>query len=104
MTPSLSPAVKNNYIQELYAASDGYIWVGTNAGIYTIDPITFKINPFADHPLLKQVSGMRVSAFLEDEQDNMWISTFRGVYCYNKSKNKLDHYTVKEGLVFQPVL
>jgi putative methionine-R-sulfoxide reductase with GAF domain len=94
----LSTAVKSDYIFELYSALDGYVWVGSNAGIYKIDPGTLKIDPLTSDPLLQQVSGMRVIHFLEDGRGNMWISTFRGLYRYNKSKNRLDHYTTKEGL------
>ncbi len=95
---SLSIAVKSNIINELYPASDGYIWVGSSSGIYTIDPVSLKINPFNDHPLLKQLSGKRVIDFLEDNQDGMWISSFNGIFYYNRRSNRLDHYTTKEGL------
>ena len=96
---SLGPAVKNNYVLDLYTASDGYIWAGSIGGIYTIDPTTFKINSFKDHPLLKKLSGIRVNAFLEDRQGNMWMATHNGVYCYKRYANTLDTFTVKEGLV-----
>jgi ligand-binding sensor domain-containing protein/putative methionine-R-sulfoxide reductase with GAF domain len=95
---SLGPAVKSNYVFDLYPARDGYVWVGSNAGLYRINPTTLDIDAFANDSLLKQVSGMRVCDFLEDGLGNMWISTFRGLYCYNKEKRKLDHYTTQEGL------
>ena len=95
---SLSAAVKNNYILDLYTASDGYIWVGTGTGIYTIHPSTLKINAFKDHPLLKRLAGLRVNSFLEDKQGKMWMATYNGVYCYNRKDNHLDSFTVKQGL------
>ncbi len=95
---SLSPAVKNNYILKLYTAHDGYIWVGTGAGMYTIDPRTLKINVFRNHPLLKKTEGLRVNAFLEDRKGNMWIATYNGVYRYNRMDNRLDSFTTKQGL------
>jgi putative methionine-R-sulfoxide reductase with GAF domain/streptogramin lyase len=95
---SLSQAVKSNFVSELYAGSDGNIWVGANGGLYTIDPETFRVNAFKDHPLLKQLIGKRVVDFLEDGKGGMWISTFAGVYYYNQKANRLDHYTTNEGL------
>ncbi|MEI9807132.1 MAG: two-component regulator propeller domain-containing protein [Bacteroidota bacterium] len=81
---SLGPAVKNDYVFDLCPASDGNIWVGTNGGVYTIDPSTLRIHSFTDHPLLKQLSGLRVNAIYEDRQGKMWISTIsNGVYCYD---------------------
>jgi len=95
---SLSPAVKTDYIFELYTGTDGKIWVGSNSGIYTIDPLSLRIDPLKDNPLLKQVSGMRVIDFLEDGKGGMWISTFAGVFYYNRRSARLDHFTTKEGL------
>ncbi|HKZ64825.1 MAG TPA: two-component regulator propeller domain-containing protein, partial [Chitinophagaceae bacterium] len=95
---SLSAAVKNNYILELFTASDGYIWVGTGTGIYTIHPSTLKINAFRDHPLLRKMEGLRVNAFMEDRQGNMWMATYNGVYRYNRKEERLDNFTTKQGL------
>jgi ligand-binding sensor domain-containing protein/putative methionine-R-sulfoxide reductase with GAF domain len=94
----LSPAVKSVNVLKLYAASDGNIWVGTNSGIYTIDPVTLKINPFTNNPVLKPVSGIRINSFMEDGEENMWFSGFSGVFCYHRRTNQLDHFTTKEGL------
>jgi ligand-binding sensor domain-containing protein/putative methionine-R-sulfoxide reductase with GAF domain len=96
---SLNAAVKNNYVFELYAASDDHIWVGTQNGMYTIHSATFEISSFSNHPVLKTVAGFRVNAFLEDKAGNMWMATYNGVYRYDKKNNRLDNFTVKNGLV-----
>lgn len=95
---SLGPAIKSDYVFDLYAASDGYIWVGSAAGIYTIHPSTLKINAFTGHPLLKQLTGTRVNSFLEDAVGNIWMATSNGIYRYNRRADRLDNFTVKEGL------
>jgi ligand-binding sensor domain-containing protein/putative methionine-R-sulfoxide reductase with GAF domain len=95
---SFGPAVKTNLVVHLYTGSDGYIWVGSTLGFYTIDPLTLKVNTFMDHPLLKKIAGTRVNDFLEDRQGNIWIASFNGVFYYNRSANKLDHYTTEQGL------
>jgi ligand-binding sensor domain-containing protein/putative methionine-R-sulfoxide reductase with GAF domain len=95
---SLSRAVKNDYILSLYCASDGAIWAGTGTGIYIIHPATLGIDPLTNHPLLKQLSGVRVNSFHEDGQGNMWMATFNGLYKYNKQANRLDNFTTKDGL------
>ncbi|MBC7949748.1 MAG: histidine kinase [Chitinophagaceae bacterium] len=95
---SLSPAVKSDYIFDLYTASDGLIWAGTNAGMYTIDARSYQINTLKDRPALKQITGFRVNSFLESRNGNMWISSMNGVYCYDKKANTLVNYTVKDGL------
>lgn len=95
---SLGPAVKSNYIYDLYTAANGLIWAASNGGIYTIHPATHKMNAFTDHPVLKKISGMRVVALLEDRKGNMWMATNSGVYCYRPAENKLENFTSKEGL------
>jgi len=94
---SLGLAVKSNLVVHLYAASDGNVWVGSTTGLYTINPSTFKVNTFIDHPLGK-IAGTRVNDFLEDASGGMWIATFDGVYHYNQSARQLEHFTSKEGL------
>lgn len=95
---SLGPAVKSDYIFDLCATSDGNIWAGTNAGIYTINPATLKINSFTHHPVLKKLSGTRINEIFEDRQGNMWFSTYYGVYRYDPVADRLDNYSMKEGL------
>jgi ligand-binding sensor domain-containing protein/putative methionine-R-sulfoxide reductase with GAF domain len=94
----LGPAANNKYILDLYTAADGLIWVGSMEGLYTIHPSTLKINTFKDHPL-KALAGMRVNSFLEDQRGNMWIATHNGIYRYNKAANKLDNFSIDNGLV-----
>jgi len=94
----LGSALKSPYVVKLYTASDGYIWAGSTTGMYTIDPVTLKVNAFMNHPLLRQFAGKRVNAFLEDAHSNMWIATYNGVYCCNRLKNQLIHFTTKQGL------
>ena len=95
---SMGPAVKSDFITDLYTAGDGTIWAGSVGGVYTIDPATLKIHPYTTHPLLKELNGIRVNAFLEDAQKNMWMATHNGIYVYHPASQVLDHYTRKEGL------
>lgn len=95
---SLGPAVRNDYVLDLFTASDGKIWVGNGNGIYTINPDNFRIESFRDHPLLKKLDGVRVNSFMEDSKGNIWMATFNGLYRYNARKNTLVNYTEQEGL------
>ena len=96
---TLGPAVKSNLIFDLFASSDGNIWVGSSGGVYTINPSTLKITAFSNHPVLKKLEGLRVNSFLEDRKGNMWMATHNGVYYYDRAAGRLDNFTEKEGLV-----
>ena len=93
------PAVKSNIILDLLTSSSGLIWVATPSGMYTIDPSDLNVNAFTDHPLLKEISGKRVNALMQDSKGRIWIATLlAGTYCFDKSANKLLHYTKENGL------
>jgi len=96
---SLGPAVKSNLVFDLFASSDGNIWAGSASGIYTINPSTLKITSFSNHPVLKNLEGLRVNSFVEDKKGNIWMATYNGVYFYDRTANRLDNFTISDGLV-----
>jgi len=91
-------ALRTKYIHELYAASDGLIWVGGNGGPYTIHPRSLQVAAFDNHPQFRALNRVRVTCFMEDEENNLWIGAFNGVYCYKRDRDTLLHYSEKEGL------
>lgn len=52
--------------------SDGYLWVGTEAGIVRFDGITFETFNHEDTPVF---SGGVVVALIKDRRDSLWIGT-----------------------------
>ena len=96
---SAGAVLQNNFIARLMTASDGTIWVGTGAGLFTVNPSNFSVTTFKNHPVLKEFTGKRINTFLEDELHRMWIGTqFDGLYCYDAINATLIHYTTNEGL------
>lgn len=96
---SLSPACKASAMIDLMTDNDGLIWVSTNKGIFTINPATKKIDGLTNHPLLKELSGQIVHSVFLDSKKRKWFATYHsGVYCYDKMKPQLIHYTAKDGL------
>lgn len=96
---SLGKAVATPHIYELLPLSDGTIWVGSGSGLYSVHPATLKITAYTAHPLLKEVNGKLVIGLFEDKSHRIWIATHgTGVYCYDKARNKIEHFTVQEGM------
>lgn len=96
---SLGPALHSPVINDMIAASDGNIWVGSAMGIYTIHSQSFAMNGFKDHMALKEISGKRVTALLEDKRQGIWIGTQDGVFRFDKITDQLQHFDEKKGLV-----
>ena len=93
------PGMEEHYVFRIISASDGKIWVASNTGIYTIDPLTKKTSKFTNHPVLKNVSSFITHNLIEDRQQRIWFSTRNhGLYCYDRVKNEVKRYSVQEGL------
>lgn len=95
---NIGVALNTKLILEIYSDRSGLLWVGTNRGMFTIDPLSREMNAFTAHPVLKTFAGKRVNGFLEDRKGNMWFSTMTGVYCYDKSRDSLLHFNGANGM------
>jgi ligand-binding sensor domain-containing protein/putative methionine-R-sulfoxide reductase with GAF domain len=96
---SIARAVASNYVYEIVESSSGSLWVGSNGGIFALDPVTGKISGFASHPQLKQLENKRVYKIYEDRQQRLWIGTaFHGLFVFDNKKGTLVQYTTAEGL------
>lgn len=60
--------------------SNGYLLLGTENGLYTLEKETYRIVPFPDSSL----RGQRVAAILVDKQSRIWIGSHSAIYVYNK--------------------
>lgn len=99
-----------NYICEYALYEDpltGYLWIGSNNGVYMIDPhkaldgskefkrLEIKGNAGTDFDFLR-FDGVPVSAIAHDVQGRKWLATLtNGVYCISPDASTLlAHYTV----------
>jgi ligand-binding sensor domain-containing protein len=62
-------------VLDLYAASDGYIWVSSTTGIYNDSSCHIKSECIYGPPGIEnKLAGKRVNMFMEDAKGNMWMS------------------------------
>lgn len=71
----------------------GFIWLGTDSGVEVYDS---NGRPAFDPRLgtLRSLQGLAVSALYESGSD-IWIGGDRGLYLYDKSRNKVEKFTAK---------
>lgn len=75
-------SLKGQYVYALYEASDGLLWVGTQAhGAAVVDPVSARLRqrwPAATTAAPAGLSHAWVDGFAEPSPGRLWISTFGG--------------------------
>ena len=74
---------------------DGVIYVGTEKGIRVLDN-----GRVVDNRLTRYLDNVRIRCIMKDSQDNLWISTYTGLFglvCYMKNGD-IVNYTTSNGL------
>ena len=86
----------NNEINVLYEHQDGILWIGTQGG--GINIFDHKNNNFRYISVEDGLAGEDVFSLLPDGDGNLWISTNKGLSCYNLYERKFNNYTPSDGL------
>ncbi|HUR30325.1 MAG TPA: two-component regulator propeller domain-containing protein [Saprospiraceae bacterium] len=74
----------------------GYIWLGTNEGLYRFDGVHYKLYTGKDkyNSLGREV----ISSIYEDNQNNLWIGARSGLYRYDKHNGDFDKFSFGDEL------
>ena len=80
----------------VYEDSRGYYWVGTdNRGLMGYDARSGKTSQLT---VSKHLIHESINNIMEDENHNLWLNTFNGLYSYNVDLGILRHFTTDNGL------
>ncbi len=82
-----------NSITALIQTEDGYIWIGTGAGLARFDGVRFTTFTKQDSPLTND----RITSLYEDSNEVLWIGTDGGGL-YSWEKGLWKNFTMKDGL------
>lgn len=86
----------NDNVMCVMVDRNGQVWAGTfGAGLNRFDPSSGAFEKVTSH------SGLPndvVYGILEDRQENLWLSTNRGLARYNPSTGSVRNYDVRDGL------
>jgi ligand-binding sensor domain-containing protein len=79
---------------------DGYMYVGTENGLFRIDQVSFAIDTFSGDPGMKPLRDARIVDIMP-MADQLWVSTSPsgGAWNYNYSSRELKKYNTANGLV-----
>jgi len=66
-------------VHQLYQSADGFLWIGTSAGMARFDGISFSVFTKATVP---EMADDEIHAFMEDREHCLWTGTGHGVLWY----------------------
>ncbi len=67
-------------IRVLFTGTNGIIWMGTNKGILTLNPVTLKFKHIEHNPRdFTTISSNLVTSFTEDAEGSVWVGTQFGL-------------------------
>ena len=86
---SIKDGLPEGVIRATLQDKEGYIWIGTQAGLVRYDGYTTKVYQFGiEDPL-----HCTIFSIYEDRSGELWVGTFlEGLYHYNRATNTFVHY------------
>ena len=91
-----SNSISENSISNIYKDNYGTIWIGTfGGGLNKFDLKTQKFSYITEN---EGLANNVVYGILEDKQNNLWLSTNRGISRYNIMTKQILNYNLADGL------
>ena len=95
-----STSISNNYISALHIDQNNILWIGTHNGLNRLDlkeayqgKVVFK------HYTTKQgLPNNIIHKIIEDTAGKLWLSTSKGLSCFDKTKEVFKNYDEQDGL------
>jgi signal transduction histidine kinase/ligand-binding sensor domain-containing protein/CheY-like chemotaxis protein/HPt (histidine-containing phosphotransfer) domain-containing protein len=72
-----------NYVRSVIQTSDGYIWAGTDQGLFRFDGVSTTL---FNRRNTKEIENEIVTALFEDSKKRLWIGTDGGLLCFQDGK------------------
>ena len=78
-----------DWFSDMIEDKEGNLWIaGNNAGLYQLNPVTDKIIHYRHQPNnSNSLPDDQITSIKMDSSGKIWISSFGGLNCYNKTKN-----------------
>lgn len=88
--------LSQNSVTCLFQDSQGFLWIGSQAGLNRFDGRTFKV--FKNEPMdPHSLSSNYINAIAEDADGNLWIATEYGLCKFNRFTASFRNYFSEEG-------
>lgn len=80
----------------IFEDSHNSLWIGTeSSGLLQYD---YNKNQYFPHPNNKSLSQNMINDIIEDDSENLWISSTRGISRYSLKTKSFSFYTINDGI------
>ncbi len=94
--PADTGSISSNSINCITEDQEGMIWIGTaGGGLNKFNPLTKKFDYISDKDGL---ADNAITAILIDDRNNFWLSTSKGLTCYNPNNLQIINYDYTDGI------
>ncbi|MCU0285531.1 MAG: LuxR C-terminal-related transcriptional regulator, partial [Acidobacteria bacterium] len=95
-SPNSYNCLSSNVIICIYQAKSGTLWIGTGGG--GLNKFHRETGTFTHYTTKNGLPNDTVYGILEDDQENLWLSTNKGLSCFNPVSEIFKNYNVKDGI------
>ncbi|MCU0286387.1 MAG: PAS domain S-box protein [Acidobacteria bacterium] len=96
-TPNDPNSISYNFVAAIYEDSKGVLWIGTGGGGLN-KLINREKGIFKAYGTVDGLPDNVIYAILEDRDNNLWLSTNKGLSRFDPRTEKFKNYTVRDGL------
>jgi ligand-binding sensor domain-containing protein/anti-sigma regulatory factor (Ser/Thr protein kinase) len=94
--PDDETSISDNRIMSIHEDKEGFLWIATYGG--GLNKFDRKLNKFTRFHKKNNLHSSVVYGILEDEIDQLWLSTDQGIYKFNKANQQFTQYELNDGV------
>ncbi|HAS44308.1 MAG TPA: hypothetical protein DCS93_27775 [Microscillaceae bacterium] len=99
-SPTNKYSLSSDYVTALYIDKQQVLWIGTRNGLNKLNlKEVYKGNTQFQHYTIKQgLPNNVIHKIIEDTKGFLWLSTSKGLSCFDKKEEKFRNYDEQDGL------
>lgn len=89
--------INSNHVWAVTQSSSNKIWIGTDAGLNSIDFSGGKIQ-IKSFNHISQLRNIKILSIIEDTNSALWLATSKGLIKFTPTTNEINRFYYKDGL------